>query len=337
VNDSRPAPLADPRTARIVFLGTKDFAVPAFETLCEQGRNVVALITQPDKPKGRKQEILPTRLRLSAEARGIPVYQPVSINTEAGQSLLESMRPDILVTVAYGQILKPFILGVAPFGGVNLHGSLLPKFRGAAPVARCLQNGDTETGVTVICMSPQVDAGGMLSVASTPIGADETAFTLEARLALIGAPLLAETIDGFLTGRLLPLPQDYSAASKAPKLTKEEAAIAWTAPAALVDRFVRAMNPWPLARAWYAPLDGRPVVPISVHDSRLADALAYPHARPGEVVEISKTAVRIACGDGAAIEPKTLQSEGRKPLPAIEWARGARLRTGDIFLDRAPN
>ncbi|MBI1324117.1 methionyl-tRNA formyltransferase [bacterium] len=323
--------MADPKSARIVFLGTKDFAVPAFETLCDQGRNVVALITQPDKPRGRKQEIVATRIRNAAESRGILVLQPESINTEAGSASLESLRPDILVTVAYGQILKPFILAVAPFGGVNLHGSLLPKYRGAAPVARAIEKGETETGVTVIAMSPQVDAGGMLASESTQIGTDDSALTLEARLALIGAPLLAETLDGYLSGSLKPISQDATAATRAPKLAKTEAGIDWNAPAFFVDRFIRAMNPWPLARTCFEPEDGRQNSNVLILDSRLSTDPAPGGAKPGQIVEASKTRLVVACGDGGTIEPRVIQTEGRKPLPACEWARGARAVPGDSF------
>lgn len=326
-----PTPLADPKLARIVFLGTKDFAVPAFETLCDQGRNVVALVTQPDKPQGRKQEIVATRIRTAAESRGIPVLQPDSINTDAGRESLESLQPDVLVTVAYGQILKPFVLAVAPFGGVNLHGSLLPKYRGAAPVARAIEKGETETGVTVICMSPQVDAGGMLASESTPIVPDDTALLLEARLALIGAPLLATTLDGYLTGRLKPMLQDAAAATKAPKLAKTEASIDWHASAFFVDRFIRAMNPWPLARTCFVPADGRQNSNVLILDSRMSPEPAPGGTKPGQIVEASKTRLLVACGDGGTIEPKVIQTEGRKPLPACEWARGARAIPGDSF------
>jgi methionyl-tRNA formyltransferase len=331
VTDTAAERSMNPRQARIVFLGTKDFAVPAFETLCDQGRNVVALITQPDKPQGRKQEIVATRIRLSAESRSIPVHQPESINTEAGRELVESLRPDVLVTVAYGQILKPFILAIAPFGGVNLHGSVLPKYRGAAPVARAIQAGEAETGVTVICMSPQVDAGGILSVDSTPIGPDDNALTLEARLALIGAPLLANTLDSYLSGQIGPKTQDATSATRAPKLAKTDAGIDWAASAFLVDRFIRAMNPWPLARTTFEPADGRAKYVVLIPDSRLSDVHAPADSQPGQVVEVTKTRLLIACGDGGTIEPKIIQTEGRKVLPAIEWARGARVAVGDRF------
>lgn len=328
-----PQPLKDAKSARLVFLGTKDFALPAFEYLCDNGWNVLALVTQPDRPQGRKQEIIPSRIRLAAEQRGLPVLQPEDLNAPEGLAILEPFKPDLLVTVAYGQILKPHILGLAPFGGVNLHGSLLPKYRGAAPVARSMQSGDAETGVTVIQMSPQVDAGGMLAAASTPIGPDETAATLEARLGELGAPLLADAVKGYLEGRLQPILQDKALATRAPKLTKEEAAIDWTRPAFLVDRFIRAMNPWPLARCLFQGVSASVAVPVTIHLSSLDGSDPDPAtAAPGTVTQIGKTELKVACGDGRQVLLKVIQSEGRKALNAAEWARGARVTVGDRFL-----
>lgn len=329
-----PKPFADSHQARLIFLGTKDFALPAFEHLCRQGWNVVGLITQPDKPQGRKQLIIPSKIRLAAEALGIPVFQPESLNAPEGQALLETLHPDLLVTVAYGQILKPHILSVAPFGGVNLHGSLLPKYRGAAPVARAMQSGDAETGVTVIQMSPLVDAGGILNLKSTTITNDETAAGLEARLGQLGAPLLESSIKDYLEGRLAPTLQDSSLATRAPKLTKEEARISWNEPAFLVDRFIRAMNPWPLARTFFVGTDGRSAIPVTIHESRLIEPTepTGAKAQPGEVVQLSKEHIEVACGDQKRVLLKVLQAEGRKALPAADWARGTRVTPGDKFV-----
>jgi methionyl-tRNA formyltransferase len=326
-----PPPLADVRRARLVFLGTKDFALPSFECLCESGFNVLALITQPDRPQGRRQEIIPARIRLAAEKRGITVYQPEDLNAPEGLDLLHSLQPDLLVTVAYGQILKPATLATATFGGVNLHGSLLPKYRGAAPVARALQSGDAETGVTVIQMSPQVDAGGILATWATPIGPDETAATLESRLGEAGASVLATAITDFLEGRLKPSIQDKSKATRAPKLAKEESTVDWSKPAAVVDCFIRAMNPWPLARSQYVPQDGRPSTTVIFHLSGKVAAADSVLAEPGTVVAVNKSGIEVACGDGIAVLLKIIQTEGRKPLSALEWARGSRVTPGDRF------
>ncbi|MFM7591847.1 MAG: methionyl-tRNA formyltransferase [Isosphaeraceae bacterium] len=331
MNDT-PAPLADARRSRLVFLGTKDFAVPSFEYLCNQGFQVLALITQPDRPQGRKQEIIPANIRLSAENRGLPVYQPEDLNAPEGLALLESLSPNLLVTVAYGQILKPATLASATFGGVNLHGSLLPKYRGAAPVARAMQSGDAETGVTVIQMSPLVDAGGILGMLSTEIKPDETAATLEARLGEMGAPLLAQSLTDFMEGRGKPEHQDKSLATRAPKLTKEESFVNWSQPATLVDRFIRAMNPWPLARSRFIPADGRPGVNVLFHLSAVAEGLHQPSTATGIVIQSDKSGIAVSCGDGRAVLIKTIQTEGRKTLPAIEWARGSRVTAGDQFV-----
>lgn len=326
-----PTPLSQARLARIVFLGTKDFALPSFEHLCDNGWQVLALVTQPDRPQGRKQEIIPSRIRLAAQQRGIAVLQPEDLNAPEGLALLAPLRPDILVTVAYGQILKPHILGLAPFGGVNLHGSLLPKYRGAAPVARCMQQGDVESGVTVIQMSPQVDAGGMLAHSSTPIGPEETAATLEARLGQLGAPVLASALEQYLQGELAPQLQDKSFATRAPKLNKEEAAINWQKSAFLVDRFIRAMNPWPLARCQFHANGAEKSQPVTVHLSALGESAVPLDQPPGTVVHVGKADLGVVCGDGQIVRLKTIQTEGRKALGAGEWARGMRVALGDIF------
>ncbi len=171
---------------RVVMLGTGDFAVPTFETLAEGDEfAVVGLVTQPDRPQGRKQEVIPSRIKCSAKARGIPVLQPENVNTADGVASIAALRPDFLVTAAYGQILSAELLGVPTIAAINLHGSVLPAYRGAAPVARAIERGETESGVTVIQMTPRIDAGGMLAVARTAIGPDETAGALEDRLAAL--------------------------------------------------------------------------------------------------------------------------------------------------------
>src|SRR5262249_55246742 len=166
------------------------FALPTFEHLCETGHTMVALVTQPDRPQGRKQEIIPSPIRRAAQARGVPVEQPEDVNAPESLGHIRALTPDLLLTAAYGQIVSAELLTTPPLGGINLHGSILPAYRGAAPVARAIENGEVETGVTVIRMTPQIDAGGMIAVARTPIGPDETAGELEDRLARLGAPLV---------------------------------------------------------------------------------------------------------------------------------------------------
>ena len=240
-------------TIRIIMLGTGDFALPTFEHLIETGHDVVALVTQPDRPQGRKQELIASLIKRSAESRGITVDQPEDVNAAEALERVRELKPDLLVTAAYGQILSPTLLSIPRLGGINLHGSILPAYRGAAPVARAIQNGETASGVTVIRMTPKIDAGGIVSIARTPIGPDETAGELEFRLARLGAPLVVEAIAALDAGSITILPQDRLKVTKAPKLRKEDGLIDWQKPAQAIHDLVRAMQPWPVAQTtWQA-------------------------------------------------------------------------------------
>ena len=303
------------RPIRIIVLGTKDFALPTFDHLVDAGYPVVALVTQPDRPQGRKQELIPSRIKLAAQARGIPVEQPEDVNAPDSLALIAGYAPDLLVTAAYGQILSQALLTLPPLGGVNLHGSILPAYRGAAPVARAIERGDTDTGVTVIRMTPRIDAGGMLAFARTQIHPDETAGELEARLALLGAPLMVATIAQVADGTAEALPQPRAKVTRAPKLTKEDGQVDWTKPARAVHDLVRAMNPWPLAAThWLRP--GGPARLI-IHKTELADG----HGVPGQVLEATGDRLVVAAGDGA-VRLLILQMVGKKPMPAVEFLRG---------------
>jgi methionyl-tRNA formyltransferase len=308
-----------PSPIRIVMLGTGDFALPTFDHLCETGHNVVALITQPDKPQGRKQEILFSPIKLAALARGIAVFQPESINTPEGLEVVRGLSPDLLVTAAYGQILSAEVLSIPTMGGINLHGSILPKFRGAAPVARAIERGEAETGVTVIRMSPRVDAGGMIAFARTPIDPDETAGALEDRLALLGAPLVSEAIARLVLGDVTILTQDPAAVTKAPKLKKEDGRIDWTKSARGVHDLVRAMQPWPVASTTWDRGPLTPSVRLIVHETSVVEG----EGEPGLVVEGQGDRFVVASGHGA-VRLLRVQLEGKKPLSAEEFLRGHR-------------
>jgi methionyl-tRNA formyltransferase len=309
---------------RLVMLGTKDFAVPTFVRLVEAGHDVVALITQPDRPQGRKGEILPARIAVEARARGIPVFQPEDLNAPEGLALLSGLRPDLLVTAAYGQILSSAVLTLPPMGGINLHGSILPAYRGAAPVARAIQDGASESGVTVIRMSPRVDAGGMMLVARTPIGPDETAGELEARLAELGAPLIVEAVAALVAGTAVVRKQDRARATRAPKLTKDDGRIDWTRPAQAVHDLVRAMQPWPQAGTQWHPPGDRPPVRLIVHRTALAEG----GGAPGTVLVGAPGPLVVAAGAGA-VRLVTVQVPGKKPMPAEEFLKGNRVGPGD--------
>ena len=310
-----------PSTTRIVMLGTGDFALPTFLHLLETGHNLVALVTQPDRPQGRKQELIPSLIKRAALDRGVRVLQPENVNATEAVSRIADLSPELLVTAAYGQILSAELLSVPRLGGINLHGSVLPAYRGAAPVARAIQNGEAVSGVTVILMTPRIDAGGMLKVARTPIGPDETAGELEARLATIGAPLVAEAIAELEVGRATILPQDKSRVTRAPKLTKEDGEIDWNRPARAIHDLVRAMQPWPSAFTTLSVHKGGAVEPIRVivHQTEVLDE---PAGRtPGSVIEARGDRLIVAAAEGF-VRLRLVQVAGKKAMPAADFLRG---------------
>jgi methionyl-tRNA formyltransferase len=303
---------------RIIMLGTGDFALPSFEHLCETGHGVVALFTQPDRPQGRKQLLIPSRIKQAALSRKIRVEQPEDINAASSLDLIRSLDPDLLVTAAYGQILSADLLSIPPLGGINLHGSILPAYRGAAPVARAIEHGEAETGVTVIRMTPKIDAGGMMAFARTPIDPDETAGELEDRIALLGAPLVAEAIAQLVAGTAKILPQDRSKVTKAPKLRKEDGRIDWTRSNLEIHNLVRAMQPWPVASTYWLRPDGP--VRLIVHETKSVEG----QGTPGQVLEASGDHFVVAAGSGA-VRLLRVQLEGKKACPAEEFLRGHQL------------
>jgi methionyl-tRNA formyltransferase len=321
--------MPDPDTLRLVFVGTKDFAVPTFLALLDQRFAICALVTQPERPQGRKQELVPARIKAEAQSRGVPVLQPESINDSESVAKLRALAPDVLVTVAYGQILSPEVLSIPKLGAINLHGSILPAYRGAAPVARAIQRGETESGVTVIQMDPRVDAGAILAVARTPIDPDETAGELEARLATLGAPLVWDVVQKLAAGTASPLTQDSSRVSRAPKLKKDEGRIAWSKSARAIHNLVRAMQPWPMASThWLDPDDEEAPLRVIVHKTQVV--LETAQKPPGRVHRLEPGRVLIATGDGV-IELLEVQLPGKKAVPIEAFLRGHRLNPGGWF------
>jgi methionyl-tRNA formyltransferase len=308
------------------MMGTGDFALPTFEHLNRTGHCLVALVTQPDRPQGRKQELVPSRIKQRALAQDIEVQQPADVNAPASLERLRAVQPDLLVTAAYGQILSAELLSIPRLGGINLHASILPAYRGAAPVARAIQNGESETGVTIIRMTPRIDAGGIVSVSRTAIGPDETAGELEERLARLGAPLVAAAIAALAAGPVASMPQDRTKVTRAPKLTKEDGLIDWSRPAAVIHNLVRAMQPWPVAQTtWQSRSDAaREPSRIIVHKTRIVTG----QGEPGKVIEAAGDRLIVAAGDGA-IALGVLQLPGKKPFVAAEFLRGHRVQPGD--------
>ena len=303
---------------RIIMLGTGEFALPTFEHLCETGHGVVALFTQPDRPQGRKQLLIPSRIKQAALSRQVRVEQPEDINATISLELIRGLDPDLLVTAAYGQILSADLLSIPPLGGINLHGSILPAYRGAAPVARAIEHGEAETGVTVIRMTPKIDAGGMMTFARTPIDPNETAGELENRIALLGAPLVAEAIAQLVAGTAKILPQNRSKVTKAPKLRKEDGRIDWARSNLEIHNLVRAMQPWPIASTYWLRADGP--VRLIVHETRPVEG----QGTPGQVLEATGDRLVVAAGSGA-VRLLRVQLEGKKASPAQDFLRGHQL------------
>ena len=310
----------------IVMLGTGDFALPLFESLHAAGHRMLALATQPDRPQGRKQELIPSLIKRAALRLGVPVLQPEKVNAPEAVAAIAALAPDMLVTAAYGQILSAELLGVPRLGAINLHGSILPAYRGAAPVARAIQRGETEGGVTVIQMTPKIDAGGMIAVARTPIDPDETAGELEDRLARLGAPLSLEAIERIVASRAEILPQDQALVTRAPKLKKEDGVIDWTRPALEIHNLVRAMQPWPIASTTWTALPWTPSGPLRVivHKTRPVAG----EGEPGVVLTATRDELVVAAGQGA-VRLLIVQVPGKKPMTAEEFMRGRHVQPGD--------
>ena len=304
---------------RVVFFGTPEFAVPTLQALLDGPDTVVGVVCQPDKPAGRGQQLQAPPVKRLAERRGIAVAQPVKVKTEALPTLLRSWAPDLAVVAAYGRILPRAVLDLPRFGCINVHASLLPKYRGAAPIQWALLRGEPTTGVTIMRMSEGMDEGDMLLQRATPIAPDETYGTLQPRLAALGAAALMDALAALHAGTLRATPQDSAAATYAPMIRKADGAIDWTLPAAAIACRVRAFNPWPSAFSTYG---GRL---MKVHRARaLAESTA---AAPGTVLGLGDV-IRVATGAGV-LGIEELQLEGKRALPAAAFARGGGLAVGE--------
>ena len=306
---------------RVVFLGSGSFAIPCLEALLDAGHDVAALVTQPDREKGRGQALAPPPTKPVAEGRGLPVLQPRRVREPEAQEALRRLAPELSVVVAFGQILPRSVIDIAPRGTVNVHASLLPKLRGAAPIQWAIANGETETGVTTMLIDEGLDTGPTLISRATAIGPEETAAELEPRLARLGADLLLETVRGLEEGTILPVPQDDTRATLAPLLKKEDGRIDWSAPATRVAARARGFHPWPGA--------------FTFHEGRLVKALRVREVpgvatgvEAGAVTAVGPNGVTVSCGGGSALLLVEVQPESRRAMPADAWAKGARLRPG---------
>jgi methionyl-tRNA formyltransferase len=304
----------------LVFAGTPEFAVPALRALLDTGHTLLAVYTQPDRPAGRGRKLGMSAVKEFALERGLRVHQPVTLKSEDAAATLRALQPDALIVIAYGLILPKSILTIPRYGCINVHASLLPRWRGAAPIQRAIEAGDAKTGVTIMQMDEGLDTGAMLATAETPIGVDDTAATLHDRLAGLGGRLLVETLARLARGDLAPQAQDNAHASYAAKLKKEEARLDWNADAGLLARRVRAFNPWPVA---HTTLDGQTL--------RLWHAQAEhgtaAGAPPGTVLAADADGVRVQCASGT-LRIIRLQLEGGKVLDAHAFLNGRPLPAG---------
>lgn len=295
---------------RIVFAGTPVFALPSLRVAAQRGE-VVGVFTQPDRPSGRGRQMSMTPVKVEAQARGLPVYQPESLRTEAQRERLRALRPDLMVVVAYGLILPPSVLSIPRYGCWNVHASLLPRWRGAAPIQRAIEAGDEASGVCLMQMEKGLDTGAVLLSLETPLTAEDTGGILHDRLAALGAEVLGDALKLLRAGmRPMAQPQPAEGVTYAQKLDKAEAVIDWTASAELLERRVRAFNPWPVCEG-------------QVHGERLrihaARALPLNHGKvPGTVLAAGKAGLDVACGQGA-LRLLLVQREGGRPIAIADY------------------
>jgi methionyl-tRNA formyltransferase len=302
-------------------MGTPRFAVDSLDALVAAGHTVAAVYTQPDRPKGRGQELAISPVKEAALRLGLPVLQPERIRRPEAIAELAAFRAKAMVVVGYGQILPQAIIDLAPLGIINVHASLLPAYRGAAPIQWAIANGETETGVTTMKIDAGLDTGDMLRKAETSIGPDETAPELSARLAAMGAELLTETLEMLERGQIVPEPQDDSASSLAPILKKEDGAIDWSRPAAILYNRLRGFAPWPGATTSFRS------APLKISSARLSSESGLA---PGELAIRSRKLVA-GCGEGSALELVEVQPEGRKRVSGESFANGARLLQNEVL------
>ncbi|EZP77988.1 methionyl-tRNA formyltransferase [Parageobacillus genomosp. 1] len=300
---------------RMVFMGTPDFAVPILRQLIDDGYDVVGVVTQPDKPKGRKQELTPPPVKVEAQKHGIPVLQPTKIREKEQYEQVLALKPDLIVTAAFGQILPKALLEAPKYGCINVHASLLPELRGGAPIHYAILQGKTKTGVTIMYMVEKLDAGDILTQVEVPITETDTVGTLHDKLSVAGAKLLSETIPQLLAGKLTPVKQDEEKATFAYNIKREQEKIDWAKSGEEIYNHIRGLNPWPVA---YTTQEGK------VWKIWWGEKLPAPKkAEPGTIIDITDDGIVVATGNETAIKITELQPAGKKRMEAAQFLRGA--------------
>ena len=310
---------------RVIFLGTPDFAIPSLRALIDSPYEVIAVFTQPDRPSGRGQSLHPSPVKVLALASGIPVYTPERLRDEDNRQIVESLAADFIVVVAYGQILPRWFLDAARIAPVNVHGSLLPRYRGAAPVIWTILNGDTVTGVTTMWMDEHLDTGDILLHREFQLPDTMTAGELAEELSRLGAGLVVPTLDGLRSGSILRTPQDHGRATMAPRIEKAMARIDWARAARDIHNRVRAFNPWPLA---YTGFRGSRLQIIRTHPAPDTEAVQQS---PGTFLQVCGDALRVSCGNGTALDLLRVQLAGRGTVSGREFVSGAHLQPGEVL------
>jgi methionyl-tRNA formyltransferase len=308
---------------RVVFFGTPHFAVPSLEQLIQSSHRVVGVITQPDRPRGRGQKVTDSPVKATALQHGLPVFQPARLRDPEVADTLATWGPDLGVVAAYGKIIPESVLNLPPLGMINVHASLLPRYRGAAPVQRAVIDGVPHTGVTIMRMVAALDAGGMFATVTRPVGPDETSDVVERDLADLGAALLIEVMEDLAAGRAIEEPQDDSLSTYASKVTKDEGLIDWTLPAVAIHNRVRGLYPWPHA---FTYLDGERLILMRTHV-----ASEPTLALPGTVVDVAGGLIHVATGDSGRLAIDELQPEGRRAMNTRDYLAGHPIQAGVRF------
>lgn len=310
----------DDRMTRIVFMGTPDFSVPVLSTLIDDGYEVVGVVTQPDRPKGRKKVMTPPPVKEEALRRGIPVLQPEKVREEAETDKILALEPDLIVTAAFGQILPKKLLDYPKYGCINVHASLLPELRGGAPIHYAILEGKEKTGVTIMYMVEKLDAGDMLAKVEVDIEETDNVGTLHDKLSKAGAGLLSETVPKVIDGSVIPEKQDEREATYAPNIKREQELIDWSKPGEVLYNQVRGLNPWPVA---YTVLSGQT---LKVWAAKKCETLKQ--AEPGEIVSVDKDGIVVATGNDTALKLTEVQPAGKKRMKAEDFVRGSGLQAG---------
>lgn len=308
---------------RILFMGTPDFSVPTLECLIDSEHEIIGVVTQPDKPKGRGKHIIHPPIKMVALEKGIPVYQPIKVKEQDFMDTMAALKPDLAVVVAFGQILPKAFLELPKYGCINIHASLLPKYRGAGPIQWAVIHGEATTGVTTMYMDVGLDTGDMLLKETVKIEPNETGGSLHDKLSVIGGPLILKTIQAMVENHLVRQPQDNALATYAPMLNKEMGNINWNQPADTIEHLVRGLNPWPSAYTYY---EGK-LLKIWESEVVTSDALDIPN---GSICEIGDDGFVVKCKEDALLI-KNLQLQGKKRMSTVDFLRGHQIQLGQVL------